>query len=172
MANRMHTPKRRKSWSAIPSQVTNLTAASTTIVSGALPFTQLGDTVLRCQLDVLLQFTPGATFAVGDTVFLTCGLGIVTSDAFSAGSGSMPDPAGEAGFPWLYWRQICLQTGEGTSVISRSGTQIYRGRWDTKAMRKMTTGSSLVWICQYDDVIGAPDVTVNFGITRVLLALP
>jgi len=169
--NRMRTPRRRKSWFAMPSQTSNLTSSGTQIVSGSLNFAESGQTILRSQVDVLFRFTQGATFAASDAAKIAFGLAVVSTDAFEAGSGSMPDPAGEAEYSWLYWREIHMTTGEGTAMLPDAITQVFRDRWDTKAMRKIQARQSMVWVAQYVDISGAPAITLSFGQTRVLLAL-
>jgi len=117
-------------------------------------------------------FTPGATFAASDAVLLVFGLGIFSSDAVAAGAASLPDPAGDAIYPWLWWGSMILSAGIGTAADASQNTQSERVTMITKAMRKTNQKQALVWVVQYVDSSGTPDILLEVANTRVLVALP
>ncbi len=153
-----------KEWVGIPAVSTVLTTA-TTIQGGSIAFA-IPATILRargavqCALDDSKQ--------VGDEIRLTFGLGVVSSDAFAAGAGSMPDPNAEVEYPWLWWNTMFLRA-EGTGAQEAWGSSVVRLDVDTKAMRKVKPGQSLVWVAQSTTVVGAPVTNIDFLTGRVLI---
>ena len=151
-----------KQWSSIPA-VTNTLTGATTQQGGALSFL-VSATILRIRGYVQAHFM--ATVQVGDEIQLAFGLAVVSTDAFTAGAGSMPDPFGDPEFPWLWWGQIQLES------ISVAASAVNNGGWglaaqrlevDSKAMRKMKLSEFLVWINQANSPSGSPDITVILG---------
>ncbi len=163
------TPKRRKQWTAIPGIVLTQ-AADATLLGASLAFGEGGNTVLRMRGEYTI--VPGSTAPVAaDRVKITLALGVISSDAFAAGAASVPDPAGEPEYPWLYWAEHTFEFGSNSLDPSSAGASL-RQAFDVKSMRKFSPGQSLAWISQYTDLAGTPSVRVSFGQTRVLLALP
>ena len=113
---RTHSCPMQKSWTSIPASEFSITGDATN-ASGGLSVGS-STTILRCRGFVQAMFDASAQ--VGDNIFLTFGLGIVSSDAFAVGPGSLPDPSGDAGYPWLWWTQMILQA-ETTTPISSWG---------------------------------------------------
>ena len=113
-----------------------------------------------------------ATVQVADILELTFALGIVSTDAFTAGSGSVPDPGGEPEYPWIWWQNIRL---DATSVQASSTVQTPWGpgamrlEVDSKAMRRIKPGQSVCWVVQSRAQAGAPVVNIHMGQTRVLI---
>ena len=106
--------------------------------------------------------------AVGDEMKLACGLAIISTDAFDLGATAVPDPAGDAEFPWLYWTEFAL-TSTTTDDRNAIGASNMRVEVDSRAMRKVKPGESMAWIFQYVDIAGAPVVDVQVNQMRVLL---
>jgi len=152
-----------KSWSAIPSFVLN-SASGIQLVAG-LSFAAPA-TILRCRGDVM--FALDATKQVGDQAKVAIGLGIVSTDAFTVGGSAVPDPAGEADYPWLYWTERTLVASVAAGEESQ-GSSVDRFQVDTKAMRKVRPGETLTWITQFVDLVGAPVTDLFFSQTRVLV---
>ncbi len=153
-----------KEWDAIPLVQTQLSSAGT-FLGGSLAF-GVPATILRSR--GYLQASMDATKQVGDSIDLAFGLGIISTDAFAAGGGSVPDPGDEAEYPWIWWGQMHLEafaTG-GTEPWGSSSQYI---EVDTKAMRKMKPGQSLAWIVQVQGASGAPVTEITLGQTRVLI---
>ena len=145
-----------------------VTSNVTVLASNSLGFAGPG-TILRCRSYIQAWFD--ATVQVGDGILLTFGLGLVSSDAAAAGSGSVPEPRNDL-FPWLWWGEMSLASestlvsGEGTPW----GMSAQRIDVDTKAMRRVKAGESLVWIMNSTTASGAPVTNISFGTTRVLVA--
>ena len=165
---RSRGPRMTKEWNSIVG--TNLvftadaTALNTFALSVAAPVT-----VLRMLGSAMLHPTTGGTFGSGDKARVTLGIGVISTDAFAAGSASVPDPASEPEFPWLYWADLLFFAFSATSL----GEQPFAGHrveFDIRSMRKMKPRESLVIIGQYTDLVGAPPLTVQIGQTRILLA--
>ena len=147
----------------MPAQSQTITADATFIPSGFLNFT-IPATVLRARGAFKVAFLGGLQIA--DEVEIVVGLGIFSSDAVAAGAGSLPDPAAEGEYPWLWYGAILLHSG---GVDEEATWAQARVDVDTKAMRKVKPGQSLAWVAQYVDIVGTPSVRVMFDRTRVLL---
>ena len=100
------------------------------------------------------------------------GIGIVTSDAFTAGVASVPNPGNDADWPGWIWHHF------GSSIIGLSVTEsentgalsMVRLPIDSKAMRKLRINEALFGSVQFDTEVGA--ATVSFAMnTRVLFKL-
>ena len=153
-----------KEWRGIPSLEVASSAAATK-QGTSLPFTAPG-TILRVRQ--LIQASFDSTVQDGDTMSTVFGLGVVSTDAFAAGAASMPDPAAEAEYPWLWYGEIMLRQ-IGTSDVAAWGINAMRLDVDTRAMRRMKPGQSLAWVMQHQVVAGAPIVNVYFGQGRALV---
>ena len=168
MANRQVVARRGKTidfkaWSIMLAQSQDVTAAATVIPSGFLNFTQPA-TILRARGAFQVALLGGSQ--IGDEAEFVVGLGIFSSDAVAAGAGSLPDPAAEGEYPWLWYGGVILRSEsvEEDTTWSQSLTPV-----DTKAMRKVKPGQTLAWVGQYVDVVGTPGFRVMFHRTRVLL---
>ena len=86
----------------------------------------------------------------------------------------MPDPATEPEFDWLWWYPTILASfGAATAAIANpvpQGESFDRIRVESKAMRKMKPGESLVLVAQYENIAGNPAVDVN-GSLRFLFGM-
>ena len=154
-----------KSWLGLPSISLSIASAATTL-GGALSFTGPG-TILRCRGEMLITLD-GVT--AGEDTIVTVALGIVSTDAFNAGGGSVPDPGGDADYPWLYWKSTPLtleHIDTGSTQFSELSASV-RFEVDTKAMRKFKPNETLCWVVQTNDNI---DLDVDIGITRVLIGV-
>ena len=141
-------------------------ASATTSLGGSLAFS-IPATILRMRGEIF-AITDGA--AESEALSMTLGIGVVSSDAFAAGAGSMPDPGGEPEYPWLYWTAFFIinQSGDTASTPGEQNQigQAYRLRFDSKAMRKVKPGQSLTWVIQTDNATAAD---IFLGQTRVLI---
>ncbi len=156
-----------KTWNFLGGLSADISSDSTIIISGSTTVLQSA-TVLRVrgQGFVALQ----AACAADDQADVVFGLGIFSADAVVAGSGSLPDPAGDPEYPWLWWKSIQMYFPfviDGTGSDD-SGQIIHRFEIDTKAMRRMKVRESIVMVAQYADVSGAPPLRVSTGRCRVL----
>jgi len=166
MADRFRRERKEKEWQGLPSIAVALTGDSTNL-GGRLDFASR-TTVIR----MLGEYTisPSAATVAGDNAFVTMALGKVSTDAAVVGAGSVPDPASEAGYPWLYWVDHPFQYTIATD-LNESSVHAVRHRFDVRTMRKFSPGESLTWVIEYTNSGGNPPLEVNVGITRVLLAL-
>ncbi len=159
--------RRAKIWSAIPGISLALTASGTSL-GGSISFAT-ADTVLRMMGQYII--TPTSAPAALDNARVVVAIGVVSSDAFAAGSASVPDPAGEPEYPWLYWADHPLFFSTSTTDPN-SGASTLRHSFDVRSMRKLKPRESLAMIVEYADIVGAPPLQFSTGQTRVLIALP
>ncbi len=153
-----------KSWTAIPS-VQEVIITDSTVSGAGLAFSEPA-TILRCRGEILVHLE--ATLGIGDSVKFGFGLGVISSDAFTLGATAMPDPSGDADYPWVYWTEITLGS-ESVAVEQASGIQNLRIPVDSKAMRKMKPAETFCWIIQRTDLGGNPPAVVDIAQTRVLI---
>ena len=169
MADRFRTPRRPKQWSASNlAGNASFTGNATSLVLAAVPAVE-SVTVLRLRGEIFVG-PSGATTAL-DQARVAFGIGIVTSDAAAVGSTAMPDPDDEPDFPWLWYHLHNFFSGftvDGTASDDY-GVGTIRIDVDSKAMRKMKPGQSIVGVAQYVDVVGTPTLRVG-GSVRMLLA--
>jgi len=153
-----------KQWVAIPSLRQEF-SSDNTFLGGSLAFNTPA-TILRMRGYVSAYFDE--TMQAGDLMKVGFGLGIVSSDAFAAGTGSVPDPSSEPEYPWLWWGTIQLEAfiAAGQQVW---GTSAMRLEVDSKAMRKIKPGESLTWVAQGSGGAGSPVTVIDLGQTRVLI---
>jgi len=161
-------PKRQKQWSQIPSIALALTADGTSL-GGGNSFSEKA-TVLRIRGHLIIQATAGTTYVASDAVQIGFGIAKVSTDAFTAGAGSVPDPLGDEDYPWLYWGSRTW-TSQQVSVIAEAGPQYHFVDVDTKAMRIVAPKETICWVLQYADIAGTPPVDVLVGNARMLRAL-
>ena len=168
MADRMRTPRCRKEWAGLPGFVLDLTGDATGI-GGLIAFAGGGFMVLRMIGEYIITPTSG-TVALDD-VCITMAIGVVSSDAAAAGAASLPDPADEPEYPWLYWADHNFFFG-GTSANPGSEVSARAIKFDIRSMRKLSPRESLVWVVQYVNGAGDPLMHIGVGQSRVLVALP
>ena len=155
-----------KQWSFVPA--VGLLVTGNGVFLGASLVFAVPATILRIRGNVILAFTQDVV--IGDEMNLTFGMAVVSSDAFTAGAGSMPDPAGEPEFPWLWWSDTFLRQERPVATDSSAwGLSAQRIEIDSKAMRKVKPGESLAMVFQTSASVGAPPVEVDFQRIRVLI---
>ncbi len=154
-----------KSWDGIPGIELGLAGAQTAL-GGSLAF-NIPATILRLRGELLFVLDGAAESA---SIFVTVALGVISSDAFAAGSGSVPDPAAEAEYPWMYWSTVAL-INQSSDTAATAGEQnqvgqAYRLQFDSKAMRKVKPGQSLAWIVETGS---ATPIDIIISQTRALI---
>ncbi len=165
MANGRRGPRQVKEWTAIPSINLGLTASGTSL-GGSIGFNE-PRTVLRMIGEYVMQGTGGQTFAESDSAKIALAIGVISSDAFAAGAGSVPDPAGEPEYSWLFWAEHEFLFPSATDDGNTAGSSLRRS-FDIRSMRKMKPRESLAVVVEYADLTGAPPITVSIAQTRVL----
>jgi len=166
MAFRTGYAKKVKQWSSLASGQIFFTTGTTSGV-GTIAFGE-AKTILRMLGEYTIQATASA--AAGDFAIVTVGIGVTSTDAITAGGAALPDPAGEAEYPWLYHASHALIFASNGPDHSPQGASV-RHRFDVRSMRKVKPRESLSMIVQYVDGAGAPPITFGTGIIRVLNAL-
>ena len=154
-----------KQWTSILALGTSVNTDE--LVQGASLAFGNSATILRIRGAVQASFD--STNTAGDDITLTWALGMVSTDAFAAGLGSMPDPAGEPEYPWLWWGTMFLHSELTVAPPGGWGTLAQRLEVDSKAMRKVKPGQSLVWLMQATGQAGTPLTNIDFMQTRVLI---
>ena len=157
---------REKSWVELPAASSSVSASGTFIVSGILDFIGPG-TLLRFRCNDIL-ITMDATKQAADTIRLTFGLGIVSTDAAAAGAASMPDPLSDTDYPWIWYGDYIVRS-EVAAATEALGSSVIRFSADSKAMRRVKPLQSLLWVMQASGAAGVPTTLVDVGTTRVLL---
>ncbi len=158
----------QKQWNNIGATELAITASSTNL-GGSLAVL-VPSTVIRMMGEYLLHFTGGATIVAGDVCRVTVGIGLFSSDAVDAGAGSLPDPADESEYPWLFWKQHELAALTADPAQVQDGIGVVRQAFDVRSQRKMKPRETLAYVVQYVDVSGAPPVSARMAAVRCLLA--
>ena len=153
-----------KTWTGIDLANSNITANGK-VVGNGVSFTSQS-TLLRTRGFVSASFD--ATQQVGDQMAITFGLAVVSADASAAGAASVPGPSGDIEYPWLWWGAMFLQSTLASGV-NAWGTSAQRLEVDSKAMRRVTSLQTLLWVAEATISSGAPVTSLTFGETRVLI---
>ncbi len=118
----------------------------------------------------MIQAVMDSTVEVGDTMTTNLGLGIFSTDAVLAGAASLPDPGAEFDYPWLWYGGMTLRSSLASGVPGSTwGPGSQSLEIDTKAMRKVKPGQSLVMVMEHTAVNGAPVVDFDMPVLRVLI---
>ncbi len=166
MSNGHRTPWKEKQWGFLPSIELTLTGNGT-FQGGSISFTSK-QTVLRMLGEIVIAPTTAPT--AFDSANITIGIGKVSTDAFEAGAGSMPDSNGEPDYPWLFWKDYGFFFG-ASSVDPASWSGMTRDTFDIRTMRKFGPRESLAYVVTYSNVTGDPPLTVKLQRVRVLTTI-
>ena len=151
-----------KQWSAAPGLIFS-SAAAGILIGGSLAFT-FPATILRWRGVVTAMFDE--TAVAGDQVKLTYGIGVFNTASVTAIS--LPLPAADTDYPWVWWNQMFLQQ-KGTGDEHAWGANNQKLEIDSKAMRKIKPEESLLLIVDRTNLVGAPVVEHFLGQLRVLI---
>ncbi len=165
------SPRRVTEWGNGPfsSAIQSVTAATNTLVdSGVESLVQ--QTIVRIRGNLMIWLPVITTIGDGFTA-VTCGMGVVSKDAFDAGAGSIPSPSGDPDWPgWLWFASLGPMIGLTTTETQTGPLNAVRVAVDTKAMRKFGPNEVLMGIVSTSTEIGA--ATLSFGLdTRMLTKL-
>ena len=158
-------PRMLKEWNQLLAQALVFSADST-LLGPSLAFGNPA-TVLRMIGEYVI--CPRVAVAAADSAVVSVGIGVISTDAFDAGAGSVPDPGEEPEYPWLYWARHPLFFAQTTTDPSVAAGSV-RHTFDVRSMRKMKPRESLVFIGQYGNIAGDPPLTLTLGGVRVLIA--
>ena len=162
---RNFSQRKTKSWFGIVGSSHPFTTDDTDFGNGFS--TSLTTTIMRMFGEYIIS--PTSAPAALDTCRIGIGIAIVSSDAFTLGETAAPDPSVEFGYPWLYWRDHPMFFPSTTVDVANLAASV-RVSYDVKGMRKIRADQTLAHVIQYQDITGAPPVTVVMGGTRLLLA--
>ena len=128
-----------KEWTTaclIPSDIDNAIGAGGAFVI----FTATeAETILRMRGEVYLELDATAS---NEMVTMAIGIAVVSARAAAAGSASVPRPASEGSFPWLWHGWLIVSSGQEAAVNDNS--LIARLTVDSKAMRKIKEDEVIV----------------------------
>jgi len=166
MADRFRTPRKEKQWERLAGSQLDMTVDGVKI-GNQLNFSS-SQTVIRMVGEYIIGPTSAPTAL--DACNITVAIGKVSTDAATAGAGSLPDPASEGGYPWLYWMSHAFEFPAG-NLLESSAQGSVRRAFDIRSMRKFKPSESLVWLVDYTDFNGAPPMTVFAASVRVLVTI-
>ena len=153
-----------KQWTAIPGSSQNLTANATIAGPGFLSFSAPA-TILRVRGYTQVAFLQ-AGLTLADEVDVVFGMGVFSTDAVTLGATALPDPSAEPEYPWMWYGELSMYSPNadfGDPMIQQ------RLELDTKAMRKVKPGESLVVVAQYVNASGIPGLRLIYPQIRVLI---
>ena len=166
MADKYRYQRKEKLWVGLPG-VSKSFSGNEVSLGGSIGFAE-SSTVMR--MIGLYVICSTSAPVVLDDAFVTVAVGVISTDAFAAGAASVPDPADEPDYPWLYWKVHAFFFA-GTDPESASAAASVRVEFDIRSMRKLKARESLAMILQYVDGVGAPPLKVETSQTRVLIGL-
>lgn len=167
MSNRRSFPVRERShrqalWSDILTEMAGVAIAGKTLGSQSSFGLAVAEsiTLIRSRGTAFIHFDPAS---IADSLAVGLGLGIVTSDAFAIGQTAMPGPLSDAGWDWVWIKELIMGP---TFTATEDGTNIGHNLWvdiDSKAMRKMKDNQVLAFVAEIQVVSGGG--TVDIGAT-------
>ena len=158
--------RQSKEWQRILSTNQSMTADAT-FVTSSLSFLE-ASTILRMigEYTIAARTAPTAL----DSAKVAVGLAVVSTDAAAVGATAMPDPAGEPEYPWFYWAEHSFFCGDNLTIAGNHPSGL-RKSYDIRSMRKVKPRESLVFVFQYVDIVGAPNLIMQQSQVRVLIGL-
>ena len=153
-----------KQWAAAPGLISTTSGAGV-FQSGNLAFTSPA-TILRWRGFVQMMFD--STVQVDDRLICNFGIGVFSTD--SVAGAALPDPADEPEYPWVWHGQFGLFAFSTMGLATHPfGLASMRLEIDSKAMRKIKPGESLLLVGQTTNAVGAPVTIIHVGQLRVLI---
>ena len=147
VARTRRSAKRKTVWVGTSTTVSVTVGAGLSVIHSSFDpqaLAMLAPTVVRTR--GIATFTPSA-FGADSRIDGAFGLGIVSDEAFAAGAASLPRPFDDDDWPgWLvhgYW-QSRVEFQSATSEVFIPHTHVI----DSKAMRKIGPGETLVWVME------------------------
>ena len=127
-----------------------------------------GLTIIRVR--GMVEMRLAATDAAGSGMSGAMGLIIVDDRAFAAGAASVPRAFSDRLDDGWFWHQLFSIHPETTSLELNASMSLHF-EIDTKAMRKIPVGQTLVGVTEIITEVGAVSLSQYIG-TRVLVKLP
>ena len=152
-----------KEWTATCAASTVMDIAIGTLVAFNMFVADEAETILRTRGRVMAHFDPAS---VNESVTVAVGLAVVSARAVAAGAASLPRPATEGAYPWL-WHGWLMMDSFAVQILEASASPAWVDRLeiDSKAMRKVkeTEVVALVFeIC--DSLDGGGSVIIKAGV--------
>jgi len=130
-------------------------------------------TIVRIRGQILARLV--LSTAAGDGMSFAVGLGLVNSQAFTAGAGSVPGPGTDPDWGGWLWHQYFYVYGTAAQSLgqdtARNANSDVRIEIDSKAMRKMDSNQTLFGMFEVQAEAGTATVRL-LADTRVLVKLP
>ena len=163
--------KRLTSWGVGPKTANTQFSAASSIDwdSGSVLGTESRATIVRTRGIFRIYLVAASALVSGFSG--AAGIGIISTDAFTAGA-AFPDPVGDVDWPGWLWhtffdvRSITATLADGVN----SSVAMYEEKIDSKAMRKIGLDEVVIGVTETDAEIGTADIRV-FADTRLLFKL-
>ncbi len=160
--------KRKTGWDVGPGGLGSTTfgATASIIVGSGISPTVDGLTLIRLRGTLTWLLTSAG--AITDRLEMYFGIGVVQSPAFAVGVTAVPTPLTEQSWDgWLFWKNW---SSSGIANSAAGAPKIFTMDVDTKAMRKLTTESTVYAVGEAVETGGASGL-LSFD-SRVLFKLP
>jgi len=163
--------KRQTIWSSIMVRAAGVALAGGAKSTGGLGALGVssggGVTLMRTRGHGVVRMDPGA---ISDSGILGCALGVFSSDAFTAGSASLPGPITDIDYDWLWhslfsFGPVITATDTENSILTNVQVEL-----DSKAMRILKPSQTLGFMFEALNVAGSPTYDFAFS-TRQLFKL-
>ncbi len=152
-----------KEWTFSCLDATNFDLAVANLIAFSIFTADEAETVLRTRGEIMVMLD--AT-AVNEDATIAVGLAVVSTRAVAAGTASLPRPAIDGAYPWLWHGVAIVSSGQEAAIVP--DFLAVRLLVDSKAMRKVKESEAIVAvfeICDSQDQGGSVRV---FGGFRVL----
>ena len=165
--------RRKTAWDAGPgaTTLTQLSASGSTLIGSGAAVIADGRTLVRTRGNLSIALSAATT--VGDGFAGAFGIAKVRDAAFAVGITALPTPLSDLEDQWLYHRFFSLHAMAAYAAAgyaSDSGSATLQWDIDSKAMRKLTIGDTLVAVIEVvERGTAVADVWLQ---TRMLLKLP
>ena len=151
-----------KEWEVACIDFSSIDLAIGQLVAFVLFTADEAETLLRLRGEVYMELDAGAT---DEMATVAVGVGVVSARAAIAGTGSIPRPATDGAYPWLWHGFMNVSSGQGASVPVDLASLFDRLSVDSKAMRKLKETEVIVIvfeICESVDQTGHVSVGGGF----------
>ncbi len=162
-------PRRSPEWSGLMVRSVNEGQGTTQSLGSVVAVgiaALVNQTIVRLRGSVHVRFIPGA---VDDAQVLGCGLMLVNSDAFVAGSASVPSPVEDLDAAWIWHHLFTL-----APALEATGSDDSLALWhtieiDSKAQRKFKPNETLCFMWDSLQLAGTPTADGTAAIRTLVL---
>ena len=177
----IRSQRRKANWTVGPQSGADgvpiaLSASSKVLMGVGAVVLDSGITLVRTRGELMILLKTSSNAAGGFVGAF--GLCVVTDQAFAAGVGSIPGPVADDDWDgWFYHRYLALGSGGAIAAAAaadedqvNSVTAALRVEVDSKAMRKLTVGQTIVGMLELAEQ-GTATASIFFN-SRMLVKLP